>query len=149
MKKSYKGRFVPTNPKKYRGDPTNIIYRSRWEFDFMQYLDTHPDVIQWASEEIAIKYLSPKTRKWQNYYPDFLIEIKKKDGKTEKLLIEIKPFKETQPPDEKRKTHMQFLRESVTYSINSSKWAAAREWCRKNNVTFKIMTEKELYGRKK
>ena len=147
MKKAYKGRFVPTNPKKYRGDPTNIIYRSRWEFDFMQYLDTHPDVLQWASEEIRIKYLSPKTRKWQNYIPDFLIEIKKIDGTTEKLLIEIKPFKETQPPDEKRKTHMQFLKESVTYSINRSKWAAAREWCRKNGVTFKIITEKELYGR--
>ena len=28
---SYKGYFKPKNPKKYKGDPTNIIYRSLWE----------------------------------------------------------------------------------------------------------------------
>ncbi|NDB85179.1 MAG: head completion protein, partial [Alphaproteobacteria bacterium] len=28
---AYKGKFNPKNPNKYKGDPTNIIYRSRWE----------------------------------------------------------------------------------------------------------------------
>ena len=26
-----KGRYKPINPSKYKGNPTNIIYRSSWE----------------------------------------------------------------------------------------------------------------------
>ena len=35
----YSGKFTPKNPSKYRGDPTNIIYRSSWERRVMNYLD--------------------------------------------------------------------------------------------------------------
>ena len=53
---SYKGKYKPTNPSKYKGDPTNIIYRSLWERRLMSYLDKHPDVIQWSIEEFCIGY---------------------------------------------------------------------------------------------
>ena len=53
---AYKGKFHPKNPGKYRGNTSNIIYRSMWELRFMRYLDSHPHVIEWASEEIIIPY---------------------------------------------------------------------------------------------
>jgi len=37
MYMSYKGKYRPENPKKYKGDPTNIVYRSLWERKFMRY----------------------------------------------------------------------------------------------------------------
>ena len=56
---TYKGFFKPKNPQKYRGDPTNIIYRSGWELKLMLYLDEHKDVVNWGSEELIIPYRSP------------------------------------------------------------------------------------------
>ena len=53
---AYKGYFKPINSFKYLGNPTNIIYRSLWEMKLMAYLDKHPDVIGWASEEVCIPY---------------------------------------------------------------------------------------------
>nr|BCU99883.1 MAG: hypothetical protein CM15mV30_1880 [uncultured marine virus] len=55
----YKGRYTPLNPKKYKGNPTTIIYRSLMERRFMRYCDTHENIIQWNSEECVIPYVSP------------------------------------------------------------------------------------------
>jgi hypothetical protein len=30
--------------------------------------------------------------------------------------------------------------------MNSAKWKAAEAYCKKNNITFKIITEKELFA---
>ena len=38
---AYRGRYIPSNPKKYKGDPSNIIYRSLWERKFMVYCDAN------------------------------------------------------------------------------------------------------------
>ena len=62
-KKTYKGRFQPKNPKKYNGDANNIIYRSTWEVRVMKWLDEHPNVVWWASEELPIPYKSPLDNK--------------------------------------------------------------------------------------
>ena len=35
MYMAYKGKFKPKHTKKYKGDPTQIIYRSLWERKFM------------------------------------------------------------------------------------------------------------------
>ena len=32
---SYSGRYIAKKPKKYRGDPQNIIYSSLWESKFI------------------------------------------------------------------------------------------------------------------
>jgi hypothetical protein len=74
MAKYYQGRFKPKNPKKYMGDPTNIIYRSGWEFKLMRYLDVHPDVIEWGSEELIVPYRSPIDGRMHRYFPDFLVK---------------------------------------------------------------------------
>ena len=67
MKKSFKGIYKPTNPKKYVGNPNNIIYRSLLERRFMVYCDNNPGIIQWASEELPIRYYNPIDKKWHRY----------------------------------------------------------------------------------
>ena len=51
---SYKGHYNPTNPQKYKGNSSNIIYRSLWERKFMVYCDTNSFILEWGSEEIII-----------------------------------------------------------------------------------------------
>ena len=52
--KTKQGRFKPRNPGKYKGDPSNIIYRSSWEKKFMLWCDCNLNVLEWGSEEIVI-----------------------------------------------------------------------------------------------
>ena len=78
---AYKGRYRPSNERKYIGNPNNIIYRSLWERKFMQYCDLNENILEWASEEISIPYISPIDRKRHKYYPDFYIKYKDRDGK--------------------------------------------------------------------
>lgn len=147
-KSKNKGLFHPTNPKKYKGDINNIRYLSNWEKEFMKFCDSNPNVIMWSSEEVVIPYMSPVDNKFHRYYPDFLIRVRKKDKTEENILIEIKPYKETQKPINKNKTgkaSKRLIQEHATYMVNTAKWAAAKKWCDDRGIIFKIMTEKELF----
>ena len=144
---SYKGKFNPKHNHKYKGDPTNIIYRSLWELKLMSYLDSHPDIDKWSSEEFFIPYKSPIDGKYHRYFPDFW--VKKKNGQC--MVIEVKPDKQTKPPDPKNKNKTpsgrisrRYLNEVKTWGINEAKWKAAKEFCEDRRWQFKIMTEKEL-----
>jgi hypothetical protein len=139
---SYKGWFKPQNPKKYKGDPNGIVYRSSWELRVMKYLDENPRVIWWASEELYIPYVSPVDNKVHRYFPDFITRVKQGDKETT-LVLEVKPFKQTQQPTQKRKTK-QFIQETITYAINQEKWKAAELFCKEHGWQFKLITEKEL-----
>ena len=92
---AYKGRFRPKNIQKYKGDPSNIVYRSLWELRFMRYLDSHPSILEWASEEIVIPYYSPVDKKMHRYFPDFWVRSVSSDNQINTMLIEIKPDKQT------------------------------------------------------
>ena len=71
----------------------------------MKYLDEHPSVIWWASEELPIPYKSPIDQKVHRYFPDFITKIKQKDGKELIVMIEVKPEKQTLKPIQgKRRT---------------------------------------------
>ena len=142
--KFHKGKFKPRNPTKYRGDPTNITYRSSWEFKFMAYIDSHSDVIEWSSEEFSIPYRSPIDNKIHRYFPDFLVKKKNMLGVIESVVVEIKPAKETKAPIVRAKPTKQYLREVYTWGINSAKWKAAEEFCRDRKWKFSIMTEHDL-----
>lgn len=144
MKKTYKGYFKPKNPKKYIGDPTNIIYRSSWELKFMLYIDQHKDIVEWGSEEIVIPYKSPIDNKIHRYFPDFIVKKINKDGKRETVLIEIKPFSQTKPPAKKEKITKSYITEVKTWGVNEAKWKAANEYCKDRGWSFHIFTEKEL-----
>jgi hypothetical protein len=141
---AYKGRFRPDNPEKYKGNPTNIIYRSLWELKFMRYLDSHPRIIQWSSEEIIIPYVSPVDRRVHRYFPDFWVKLEDKDGNINTMLVEIKPLKQVKEPVIQEKVTKRYLNEVMTYGINMAKWKAAKEFCADRNWIFKILTEKEL-----
>ena len=127
---SYKGKYQPRNPQKYVGDSTNIIYRSLWERKFMIYCDTNDNVLEYASEEIAIPYRSPIDGKVHRYFPDFYIKVKESNGIIEKYLIEIKPYKQTMPQPKPKRQTKGYIYEAYEYAKNQSKWEAAREYCK-------------------
>ena len=102
--KTYQGLFKPQNPEKYKGNHAQIVYRSSWELKFMSYLDQHPDVIYWQSEEFFIPYRSPVDGKVHRYFPDFLVKKREKDGTVKTAIIEIKPKQQTAPPKQDRKS---------------------------------------------
>ena len=149
---AYKGRFRPKNPAKYRGDPTKIIYRSLWELKFFKRCDIHPDVVWWASEEMAIPYRSPIDGKAHRYFPDVIVNIiNKKTGKPGTVMIEIKPYAQTRPPDIKKKNatktgrvSRRYLNEVKTWGVNEAKWNAAKRYCDQRGWEFQIYTEHEL-----
>lgn len=145
---SYKGRFVPKNYSKYKGDPTNIIFRSLLERKFMVYCDTNQWVLQWSSEEIIIPYVSPVDNRWHRYFPDFYIKYRDKENNVRESLIEVKPYAQISSPKIKMsargKPTTRFLREAVTWEVNQAKWKAAIEYCLDRKWEFKLMTEKEL-----
>lgn len=141
---AYKGKFRPHNSQKYKGDPTNIVYRSLWELKFMRYLDSHPSIIQWSSEEIVIPYISPKDRKVHRYFPDFWIKYTDKNQTINTMLVEIKPSSQCRPPVLQEKVTKKYIKEVMTYGVNSAKWKAAEQFCADRKWQFKIMTEKDL-----
>ena len=141
---AYRGIYRPKNPKKYVGDANNIIYRSSWECRVMSWLDNNDDILSWASEELHIFYISPVDGRTHRYFPDFVIKVKTKDGKTKTMVIEVKPERQTIAPEKKKRVTKQYINEVVTYGVNTAKWKAAEEFCLDRGWEFKIITEKHL-----
>ena len=42
------GKYQLRNPDKYKGNPSEVIYRSSWEFAFCNYLDTNENIVKWS-----------------------------------------------------------------------------------------------------
>jgi hypothetical protein len=136
---AYSGRFTPKNPGKYVGDHKNIIYRSSWECKVMDWLDRNDNIVSWASEELIVPYKSPVDGKWHRYFPDFLVKTP-----TKTLLIEVKPKKQTKPPEQQKRITKRYLTEVATWGVNEAKWKAAIEYCKDRKWEFKIVTEDDL-----
>lgn len=141
---SYKGKYQPSYPQKYKGDPTNIIYRSLWERKFMKYCDLNENILEWGSEEIALPYRSPIDGKVHRYFPDFYIKVKENTNHIKKYLIEIKPKRQTVPPPKPKRQTKGYIYEAYEYAKNQAKWKAAREFCEDRQWEFKVITEDEL-----
>jgi hypothetical protein len=139
----YQGIFTPKHPDKYIGDVNNIIFRSSYEKKFMLFCDANENVIHWNSEGLSIPYFNKLDNKTHKYYPDFLISVTQADGIIKKILIEIKPEKQTIPPTGKKMTK-RLTEDIITYNKNIQKWSAARAWCDEHQIEFKILTEKSL-----
>lgn len=150
MARYHQGRFRPKNPGKYMGDPTNIVYRSSWEFKLMRYLDEHKDVLEWGSEELIIPYRSPIDGKIHRYYTDFVVKQINNKGIKETVVIEVKPKAQTMTPDVSKKMTAKgnisrtFLNEVKTWGVNQAKWKAAAAYCDDRGWKFQIMTEDQL-----
>ena len=144
MAESIKSRYKPLNPKKYQGNPNNIICRSSWERKFCMWADRKDNVVSWASEEINIPYISPKDNRVHKYYPDFLIKVKESNNRIKTYVVEVKPKKQTLPPKKRKRITKSYIYECQTYAVNQAKWKAAVEFCEDRMIQFKIITEDEL-----
>ena len=141
---AYRGKYYPSFPRKYKGDPTNIIYRSLWERKFMVYCDKNAKILEWGSEEIALPNISPHDSRVHRYFPDFYIKVQENTGKIKRYLIEVKPLKQTTKPKKPKRQTKGYIREAFEYARNQAKWKAAREYCADRMWEFKVITEKEL-----
>lgn len=168
--KPHQGVYQPKHPEKVVGG--DIIYRSGWELAFARWCDDNPAVIQWGGEPTSIQYRNPseidfdackKTganpldpSNWpvHNYYPDFFVHLKDPNNpndEVKKLLIEIKPRKQTErpsapPTNAKLKEQRAYVKAVKTYLQNKMKWTAAIEWCKPRGYDFKVYTEVTLQG---
>lgn len=141
---AYSGKFVPKNLDKYKGNWQKITYRSTWEQYMMRWLDNHPDVVKWNSEEVVIPYFCNADGKKRRYFMDFWARFK--DG--QEFLFEVKPAKETKPPVRPAQmttaAKKRFMNEYYTWSVNSDKWKAALALAEKHNIKFRLITEHSL-----
>ena len=146
---AYRGRYIPTHPKKYKGDPSNIIYRSLWERKFMVYCDRNDKILEWGSEEFFVPYRSPLDGKIHRYFPDFYVKVKTPTG-NKKWVVEVKPKAQCKEPvkNPKRRTK-RWLNEVFTYAVNQAKWKSAEEFCKDHGMEFKIFTEDHLFPKYK
>ena len=142
---TYKGRYIPSNPKKYKGNPNQIIYRSLWERKVMVYCDKNDAILEWGSEEVIVPYISPWDGKLHRYFPDFYMKVRQADGSTKKFIVEVKPKAQTKEPvrNPKRKTKKWFG-EVKNWGINQAKWKSAQEYCKDQGMEFKIFTEDHI-----
>lgn len=139
MSKYAQGKFTPKNPDKYVGGKTPT-YRSSWEFAFMKFCDEHPSVSKWASEAIKIPYRNPFTGKYTIYVPDFFMAYVDANGKQHVEIIEVKPRNQTSMSEAKRNS-----RNQAHAVLNAAKWDAARAYCKQQGITFRIVTEEDIF----
>ena len=137
-KKFQQGIYTPGNPEKYVGKRAPR-YRSGWELAVMRMADNHPNVIAWGSETHRIPYRNPLTGKQTTYVPDFLMVYEDRNKNKKAEMIEVKPS--AQMLGEARGPNQQ-----AAAVVNAAKWEAARAWCKKQGLGFRVITEREIYN---
>ena len=144
MSKFQQGTYTVMNQRKYAGKGAPK-FRSGWELAFMRFCDSNDHIISWASESMTIPYRNPLTGKPTRYIPDFLIQYRNKHNKVVTELIEIKPKK--QSILESKASN----RDRAIVAVNYAKSAAAQAWCKRNGLTFRVVTEEDIFhqGRKR
>lgn len=154
------GNFIPENKDKVvkLNSQGGIYYRSGFEYKVYKYMDLNPKIIRWGAEFISIPY-TKRTPKKDNgdmfikesshrYFPDVYYEILKDGNKVDKVIAEIKPYSETQPPKVPTRATKKQL-ENFEYSMNMYnanlfKWDAAINYCENRELRFVIITEQYL-----
>lgn len=136
------GQYKPVNSSKYVGTYP-IYFRSSWEHKVMVMFDTNPNIISWASESLKIPYVNPFTGKYTVYVPDFVVTYVDAKGNQKAEIIEVKPAKETfleQAKSQKAK---------AAVALNTYKWAAAQAFANHHGMTFRVMTENNIFNNPK
>jgi hypothetical protein len=144
MAKFAQGVYTPKNPAKYVGKH-KPRYRSGWELTFMTFCDNNKNVISWASEAIQIPYRNPLTGKSTIYVPDFFVLYEDKFGRQKAEIVEIKPKKQSLI-----ESKVANAKDRMIVAINHAKWAAAMAYCKQQGLTFRVLTEDDIFynGRK-
>ena len=110
----------------------------------MHKFDIEPWVISWSSEEIVVPYISPVDGRWHRYFVDFVIKIKDKQGNLQTWMIEVKPKKQTKPPEIPKRKTKKYITKVMTWGVNEAKWKAAEDYCKDRAWKFVIFTEDQL-----
>lgn len=138
-RKFQQGIYTVNNPDKYVGKRAPR-YRSGWELAVFRMADAHPNVIAWGSETHRIPYKNPLTGKATTYVPDMLMVYEDKNKNRKAEIIEIKPSGQTL--GEARGAQNQ-----AAAVVNQAKWQAARAWCAKQGLGFRVITENEIFNK--
>lgn len=144
MAKYHQGKYKVKYTEKYRGDPTNVIYRSSWEAKLMKWCDNNPNVIGWLSEELVIPYYSIIDEKPHRYYVDFKIWIKYPDGNVRIFAVEVKPENQIKKPEQPKRMTKAAQEKILTWVRNQEKWKAAKAFCETRGMEFVVLNEHDL-----
>ncbi|WP_161568412.1 TnsA endonuclease N-terminal domain-containing protein [Flavobacterium cupreum] len=106
-------------------DSELIQFESSLERDYIYLLEFDTSVYLYLEQPLSITYFDSNNKR-HKYTPDFLVRYSDKNICDK--LVEIK-------------YHDDLIRNSLKYS---EKFNAAREYCKKNNLTFVILSEKEI-----
>lgn len=139
MRSYVQGQYKPINPSKYVGTYP-IIFRSSWEHKVMVMFDTNPNISSWASESLKIPYQNPFTGKYTVYIPDFVVTYVDANGNQKAEIIEVKPAKETFLEQAKSQ------QSKAAVVLNTFKWAAAQSFAKHHKMSFRIMTESNIFN---
>ena len=103
------------------------------------FCDNNDNVIQWASEPVSIPYRHPLTGKMTTYVPDFIVTYRGPNDTVRAELVEIKPKRQS-IVESKMKSN-----ERAVIAINYAKWDQATKWARQNGLTFRVITEDQIF----
>lgn len=142
MSRYHQGQFRMTNPQKYVGKSAPYA-RSSWEVKVMQLFDTNSNILQWASEEVGIPYISPIDNRMHTYYPDFMVRYIDANNREHVELLEVKPNSQSTLETARSLADRQAL------AVNAAKWQAATQWCKSKGIRFRVITENEIFRNKK
>lgn len=132
------------NPHKYKG-ARPVTLRSGLEINWvMKFLDTHPSVLEWGSENVIVQYYYPISKKRHRYFVDFWMKVLESDGKIREYLIEIKPKSQTVAPKVPKRKTRAYMESVMTYVKNQSKWEAAKAYAEQRGMIFKVITEADI-----
>lgn len=137
------GFLIPSHALKWinimeTSEPQPIIYRSGWEKEFYEWMDKTPSIYRCGTEIVKILYKNPISNKMSFYIPDAYMEYLDAYKQPHKVLIEIKPLKETTLKESSNGY------DKLMVAKNSLKWAAAIKYCKDRGIEFKIMHEHNL-----
>jgi hypothetical protein len=110
----------------------------------MNFLDMHPNVISWSSEELVIAYRSPIDGKMHRYFPDFKIKQVDRNGIITESIVEVKPKSQCGPPKIQQRKTRRYIQAVQTWGINEAKWKAAKAYAEARGWKFTTMTEEDI-----
>jgi hypothetical protein len=64
-------------------------------------------------------------------------------------MLEVKPAVQAEEPKRPKRKTRRYITEVMTWGVNSSKWDAARKYCDNRGWEFRIITEKDIFGKNK
>lgn len=125
--------------------------RSSWETRMFNWCDLNDNITSWGSECFGIEYILPD-KTTHTYYPDLYFEAIDVQGNSRKILAEVKPSFQTEPPkppkNKNSRSMAKYQQEAKNFIVNAHKWKFAHMWAEDRDMEFRLITEEELFNKK-